>query len=262
MNQVCFRFYEELNDYLPKELHKVWFECRFELGTSVGEKIQSLGIPLDDIDLILVNQQSKRFDYLMQDGDRISVYPEFELFDLSGISQLREKPLRNTRFICDVHLGRLCKYLRMLGLDTLYSNRYTTKEMVNFSRQEKRILLSRSYQLIRHKEVTHAYWIRSAEPLEQLSDLIRKLDLSGLANPLTRCLNCNDRIVTVEKQEILHRLQAMTAKYYTEFFKCAACDQIYWKGSHYENMLEFIYRHLEKDLPVKSLTHETDPDNS
>jgi len=250
MIQVCFRFYEELNDYLPEELRKVWFECRFENETSVGEKIQSLGIPLDEIDLILVNQQSKGFDYLLQDGDRISVYPVFERFDVSEISQLREKPLRNPKFICDVHLGRLCKYLRMLGWDTLYSNRYTPEEMITISRQEKRIILSRNYKLIRDREVTHSYWIRSANPLEQAKDLIGKLDLVRLADPLTRCLNCNDKLVTVEKQDILDRLQALTKKYYTEFFRCPACDQIYWKGSHFENMLKFVQQRLFTNEPI------------
>lgn len=245
MKLVCFRFYEELNDYLPEEMRKVWIECSIENEISVGNQIQSLGIPPDEIDLILVNQQSKGFDYILQDGDRVSVYPMFELFDLSGISQLREKPLRNPTFICDVHLGRLCKYLRMLGWDTRYSNQYTPEEMIILSRQEKRIILSRSYQLTKHKEVTHSYWIRSLDPLEQLKDLVSKLNLSHRADPLTRCLNCNDKLAPVEKQEILHRLQAMTAKYYNEFFKCPACDQIYWKGSHYENMLEFISQHLQ-----------------
>ena len=247
MNQVYFRFYEELNDYLPEEKRKVWFEYSFSDGISIQDAIQSIGVPPDEIDLILVNQQSKGFDYILQDGDRISVYPVFELFDLSGISPLREKPLRNTAFICDVHLGRLCKYLRMLGLDTLYSNQYTPEEMIAVSRQEKRIILSRSYQLTRHKDVTHSYWIRSSDPLEQIRDLISKLDLATQTDPLTRCLNCNGKLVPVEKKEILHRLQARTAKYYKEFFNCPACNQIYWKGSHYENMLEFIQQHLQNN---------------
>jgi hypothetical protein len=247
MNKVCFRFYEELNDCLPEEMRKVWFECPIENEISVGEKIQSLGISTDEIDLIMINQQSKGFDYLLQDGDRISVYPVFELFDLSGITQLREKPLRNPAFICDVHLGRLCKYLRMLGWDTLYSNHYTSEEIIAISSQEKRILLSKSIKLIRHKEITHAYWIRSSDPLEQVKDLINKLDISNQADPLTRCLNCNDRLVPVEKQEILPRLEARTATYYNEFFRCPTCDHIYWKGSHYENMLEFIHQHLQNN---------------
>lgn len=247
MSQISFRFYEELNDYLPEEMRKVWVECSIENEISVGDQIQSLGIPPDEIDLILVNQQSQGFDYLLQDGDRISVYPVFELFDLSEISQLREKPLRNPTFICDVHLGRLCKYLRMLGWDTKYSNHYTPEEMIAISLQEKRIILSRSVQLIRHKEVTHAYWIRSSDPLEQVKDLISKLNISNRADPLTRCLNCNDKLEPVEKQKILPRLEARTDRYYTEFFRCPTCDQIYWKGSHYENMLEFIRQHLQNN---------------
>jgi uncharacterized protein with PIN domain/molybdopterin converting factor small subunit len=245
MNHVSFRFYEELNDYLPEGKRKVGFEYSFTGEVSIRDVFQSMEIPPDEIDLILVNQQSKGLDYMLQDGDRISVYPVFELFDLSGFSQLREKPLRNPRFICDVHLGRLCKYLRMLGWDTLYSNHYTPEEMIVLSRQEKRIILSRSYQLTRNKEVTRFYWIRSADPLEQIKDMINKLDLSNRAYPLTRCLNCNHKLVPVEKQEILHRLQALTAKYYSEFFNCPACDQIYWKGSHFENMLDFINNSIQ-----------------
>lgn len=245
MNQVHFRFYEELNNYLPDHMRKAWIESWIESETSVGERLQSIGIPLDDIDLILVNQQSKGFDYILQDGDRVSIYPIFESFDVSAISQVREKPLRNLRFICDVHLGRLCKYLRMMGWDSLYSNQLTPQQIIELSRQEQRVILSRSVQLTRHKNVTHAWLIRSSDPLEQLKDLVTALDLSKWADPLTRCLNCNDKLVQVQKREILQRLQARTAKYYNEFFKCLTCDQIYWKGSHYENMLQFIEPHLQ-----------------
>ncbi|HEY3370237.1 MAG TPA: Mut7-C RNAse domain-containing protein [Prolixibacteraceae bacterium] len=244
MIQACFRFYEELNDYLPEEMRQEWIESQIEIVASVGEIIQSLGIPLEEVDLILVNEQSRGFDYQLHDGDRVSVYPVFESFDVSELNQLREKPLRNPRFICDVHLGRLCRYLRMLGWDTLYSNHYDPKEMIELSLQEKRILLSRSIQIIRHKELTHAWWVRSANPLEQLKDLVNKLDLSKLINPLTRCLNCNYELAAVDKSEILQDLEQRTSTYYTEFFKCPNCHHIYWKGSHYENMLKFIDHHL------------------
>jgi len=240
MSSVCFRFYEELNDYLPEAKGKVWFEYAFTGAVSLREVFQSMLIPDNEIDLILVNRQSQGLDYLLHDGDRISVYPVFESFDLSGISRVREKPLRDPRFVCDVHLGRLCKYLRMLGFDTLYSNRYTPDEMIDIARREKRIILSRSYGLTRHQEVTRAHWIWSPDPLEQIKDLIHKLDLSSLADPLTRCLNCNHKIVRVEKQEILHRLHPGTAKFFKDFFICPPCDQIYWEGSHFENMSDFI----------------------
>ena len=92
--------------------------------------------------------------------------------------------------------------------------------------------------------VTRSYWIRSSGPLEQIRNLIIKLDLSNLTDPLTRCLNCNEKLVPVEKSEISHRLQALIAKYYFEFFQCLSCDQIYWEGSHFENMVYFIQQYL------------------
>lgn len=245
MNLVRFRFYEELIDYLPQESGKGWVESFAESGTSVGEQIRSYGIPLDEVDLILVNQQSESFNYILQDGDRISVYPVFETFDISEVSKLREKPLRDPSFVCDVHLGRLCKYLRMLGFDTSYSNDYTQEQILGISKSERRIILSRSLQRIRNKELTHAYWVRSADPPEQLKDLVYGLDLLKWTNPLTRCLNCNNLLESIEKEKVIDRLEERTAKYYTEFFRCSVCDQIYWKGSHYESMMEFIHQ-IEK----------------
>ncbi|MGE5429411.1 MAG: Mut7-C RNAse domain-containing protein [Methylococcaceae bacterium] len=245
MHQVRFRFYEELNDYLPEELRKSWIESSAETGTSVGQKISSFGIPLNEIDLILVNQQSVSFDYILRQGDRVSVYPVFETFDISEVSNLRDNPLRELSFIGDVHLGQLCKYLRMLGFDTLYSNDYTPGPMIEISNLEKRVILSKNIRLIRHRKVTHAWWVRSSDSKEQLKELIYGLNILKWANPLTRCLNCNNKLETVKKDDISDRLEERTAKYYTEFFRCPVCDQIYWKGSHYESMLEFIHQ-IEK----------------
>ncbi len=240
MITVCFRFYEELNRYLPERTRKVWFEYFAAEGTPVGQAIQAMGVPESEIDLILVNQQSKGWDYLLRDGDRVSVYPVFELFNIAGVTKLRERPLRNPSFICDVHLGRLCRYLRILGLDTLYSNSYTPDEMISISVKEKRIILSKCYRLVKNEQVTHGYWIRSSAPKEQLRDVLNKLDLRGAFNPLSRCLNCNSLIKPIAKNQVLHRLQPNTLNYFDEFFICDQCDHVFWKGSHYDSMLEFV----------------------
>lgn len=242
MNAVFFRFYEELNDQLPEEKRKVWFEYSFEGTMSLQEVFQYLEVTEDEIDLVLVNQQSVGLDYVLQDGDRISVYPVFELFDISGIRKLKGEPLRDLKFVCDVHLGRLCKYLRMFGWDTVYSNLFSPADLIKISVQENRLLLTRNYELSRNKKLTHAYWVRSSDPLEQIRELILKLDLAKMSHPLTRCLNCNQMIVPVAKELIVHRLQPRTEKYFNEFFLCPDCGQIYWKGSHYEHMLEFIQK--------------------
>ena len=94
MSKVTFRFYEELNDYLPEKIRKTEFTYPLEKPTPVKELIESLGIPSEEVDLILVNGISVDFFYMVKDGNRVSVYPIFETFDISGVTRVREKPLR------------------------------------------------------------------------------------------------------------------------------------------------------------------------
>src|ERR1039457_1431656 len=117
MAEASFRFYAELNDFLPPERRLVEFRRHFLDVATVKDRIESLGVPHTEIDLILVNGQAVDFAYRVQDGDRISVYPVFEAFDIAGLARLRPEPLRDARFVLDVHLGRLAAYLRMLGFD-------------------------------------------------------------------------------------------------------------------------------------------------
>jgi hypothetical protein len=245
MKTVRFRFYEELNRYLPEEKQKIWFEFSFPDVITIEEALELLGVPAPEIDLILVNQQSESLEYQLKEGDRISVYPVFELLDIAGISSVRETPLRRPAFICDAHLGRLCRYLRMFGLDSLYSNLYTADEIIEISLLEKRIILSRSLTLVRNERVTHAYWVRSSDPTEQLKDILENLNLSSSFRPLTRCLNCNSLLEPIEKTQVISRLQPNTARYFDEFFICNNCNHIFWKGTHYDNMLDFISRYTD-----------------
>jgi len=111
-------------------------------------------VPHVEVDLILVNGQSVDFGYRVQDGDRISVYPVFEAFDIAGLTRLRPEPLRDPRFVLDVHLGRLTAYLRMLGFDTLYQNQWADERLAEISQIEHRILLTRDVGLLKRGSVS------------------------------------------------------------------------------------------------------------
>jgi len=124
VSQCSIRFYEELNDFLPLERRKVDFSHEFQRRASIKDLIEALGVPHTEVDLILVNGASVDFSYIVRDGDRISVYPMFEAFDIQTVSRVRPQPLRVIRFVLDVHLGKLARYLRLLGFDTLYRNDY------------------------------------------------------------------------------------------------------------------------------------------
>jgi hypothetical protein len=240
MSQAHFRFYAELNDFLPPDQRQKMLTHSFELSASVKDMIEALGVPHPEIELILVNGTSVDFSYQVQDGDVISVYPVFETFDITPLIRLRPKPLRETRFVLDVHLGRLAIYLRMLGFDALYRNDYPDDELAHLSSSQERILLTRDRGLLKRSIVTHGYCLRATHPRQQLIEVLRRFDLWRSANPFTRCLHCNGMLQAVDKDSVAHRLPPKTQQYYDEFRQCQSCSQIYWPGSHYQRMQQFI----------------------
>ncbi len=235
-----FRFYEELNDFLPAEKRKVTFTYNFMGSPSVKDAVEAIGVPHTEIDLILVNGKSVSFSYHLAEGDDISVYPVFESMDIAEVTRLREKPLREAKFVLDVHLGRLAKYLRMFGFDTLYDNSYSDSEIVNISAEGKRIILTRDTGLLKNKKVKRGYWIRSQYPKEQLKEVMLRFDLFSNIKPFCLCMECNGNIEEVKKELIIDNLQPKTKEYYDEFYRCISCEKIYWKGTHYESMIKLI----------------------
>src|SRR5258708_35725728 len=147
--QARFRFYAELNDHLPSERSGAEIPLSFQPGASGKDRIEALGVPHTELDLILVNGRSGDFSYRVQDRDRISVYPVFESIDISPLLRLLPRPLRNPRFVLDTHLGRLAVYLRLLGFDTLYRNDCGDADLARIQRDENRILLTRDRGLLK-----------------------------------------------------------------------------------------------------------------
>jgi uncharacterized protein len=239
-NQATFRFYEELNDFLPSYKRKTSFSYSFKGNPSVKHVIEELGVPHVEVDMILVNGISVDFSYRLKKGDQVSVYPVFESFDISNVQRLRAKPLRNLKFILDVHLGRLSKYLRLLGFDTLFEKDLSDSQIINISLSQHRIILTRDRGLLKTGTVTHGYWIRSSKPTGQLKEIMNRFNLKSSLIPFSRCLECNGILEEVSKREIMELLLPKTRDFYSEFKKCRTCGKVYWEGSHYEKMKYFI----------------------
>ena len=240
-----FRFYEELNDFLPAALHKQDIDYRFDGQPAIKDPIEVLGVPHSEVDLILVNSESVGFDCKLRNGDRVAVYPVFESLDISAVQRLRPEPLRATAFIVDVNLGKLARRLRMMGFDTAYGNRLKDHEIVDRSIHEKRIILTRDRRLLFHRVVTHGFWVRSDDPDTQLKEVMRRLDLYGQVKPMLRCLECNGEIERVDREQVWARLEPLTRRYYSEFFRCRSCHRVYWEGSHVDHMKAAIRRMIE-----------------
>lgn len=233
MATAYLRFYEELNDFLPPSMRAVNIDHHFCRRTSVKDMIESLGVPHTEIELILVNGHSVGYSHIVEDGDRISVYPVFEALDISSLIRLRPEPLRAPRFVVDCNLGRLARYLRLLGLDCLYENDFDDETVARISQQQHRIVLTRDRRLLHRKTITHGFYVRAVNPRQQVREVLKRLDLFGSVRPFTRCTRCNGLLKATEKQAVDHLLEPKTRRYYDHFLRCIDCGQIYWQGSHH-----------------------------
>lgn len=245
---ATFRYYAELNDFLPPSRRFAAFTHCFDLPASVKDIIESMGVPHTEVGLILLNGAPVDFSRSVRDGDRVSVYPMFQALDTSTLVCLRP-PLRHSRFVLDTHLGRLATYLRMVGFDASYETNREDKELSRISHSEERILLTRDCGLLKRSEVVHGYFVRATEPRQQLVEVLRRFKLFAAASPFRRCLRCNALLNSVAKETIIERLQTKTRRYYDEFHICPVCNRIYWAGSHYEHMQRFLQRILAGEEP-------------
>ncbi len=228
MMRATFTFISELNDFLPYYRKNTTFSLEFEDHQSLKHLIESLGVPHTEFGQVLVNGQLGNPADRMHEADHVTIFP--------AEASLEIEP----SFVLDNHLGQLATYLRMLGFDCLYRNDYQDDELAQVSSQAERILLTRDRRLLMRKTIRHGYCIHHTDPPQQVVEVIRRFKLSGQVKPFQRCLRCNSPLHAVNKQDIIERLEPLTKQYYDDFRICPACDQIYWKGSHYGHMLEMI----------------------
>ncbi|AWN74330.1 Mut7-C RNAse domain-containing protein [Legionella anisa] len=244
MISLQLRFYEELNDFIPPKKRKVCFAHSVAQKTSIKDLIESLGVPHTEIEVILVNGKSVDFNYLVQDQDYISVYPVFEAFDVSELIRLRPQPLRRPCFILDVHLGKLARYLRLLGFDVVYENNLTDENIIQRSKKEHRIVLTRDVGILKNKSITHGHWMHNTNPEKQVEEVLMQFQLTKQCKPFTRCLNCNGLLKKVDKSKITKDIPELAKKYYQTFMRCQSCKKIYWEGSHYIKLKNWIIKIL------------------
>ena len=237
-----FRFYEELNDYLPAGQRKRSFTRAVSGTPSVKDAIEAIGVPHTEIDLILVDGVSVRFTHRLRGGERIAVYPVFERFDITPLHRLRPKPLRNPRFVVDVHLGTLARYLRLLGFDTLYRNDLTDPELARLAARQRRILLTRDVGLLKRKTVTRGHWLRARDPERQIEEVAAALQLKRLISPFTRCLACNGRLAPMDRADARDQVPARVYRRFRTFVRCGRCGRVYWRGTHFQRLQRLVAR--------------------
>jgi uncharacterized protein with PIN domain len=143
------------------------------------------------------------------------------------------------KFIADGMLGKLTRWLRMLGQDVTYSNQFDDAELLAMAEKEHRILLTRDSELYQRAigRGIEAFYVEGRTEAEKLAELAERFDF-----PLTidlkrsRCPRCNTKIELTPKETIAGQVEKNTFIYYDEFWKCSNCGRIYWQGAHWEGI--------------------------
>lgn len=240
MGKATFYFHKDLNIFLTEKSKEGCVSINIRGHETVKHLIESLGIPHTEVDVILVNGVSKDFSWQPVDGDTIDVFPKQDDWSPCQVTKLQPELKEKPRFVLDGHLGKLTGYLRLLGFDSKYQNEIMDDKLAEISRNESRILLTRDRGVLKRTIVERGYFVRSTEPRDQVKELVDKFSLEKYADPFSRCVNCNGLLRPIIKGRVIERLEPKTKLYYNDFKICSVCNQIYWKGSHFKKIEQFI----------------------
>lgn len=206
---------------------------------AVKDAIESLGIPHPEVGLILLKDTAVGLNHPLQPGETVHVYPTFSHPHIPA-NPIPQTP-RPPRFMCDVHLGALARYLRMVGFDTRYRDPDPGDAwLAQTAGTEARVMLSRDIGLLKRRVVHFGYFPRETQPKRQLREVVALFGLKPFFRPFTRCAGCNTPLIAIHKAEVHHRLPPRVAASFDAFSTCTQCDKIFWMGSHYDRMLDMV----------------------
>jgi uncharacterized protein with PIN domain/sulfur carrier protein ThiS len=236
MVSATFRFYGELNDFLARERRGHAFATPCARAATTKHMIEALGVPHTEVELVLVNDEPAGLDDILEEGDRIAVYPRFTKFDVADVARLDQRPPGRVRFVADAHLGGLARLLRMAGFDTLYRNTLNDAEVEAIALDDRRAVLTRDRALLKRRGIAYGCYVRALKAEAQLAEVVERFGLAERMRPFTLCLSCNAPLRLVAKADVRDRLPPRVAATHDEFSTCDCCHRVFWKGSHWQRM--------------------------
>ena len=148
------------------------------------------------------------------------------------------------RFVADVMLGRLAKWLRIAGFDVLYSNRFSDNELISISKSEGRILLSLDSRLLVRKSVKNFIFMESSDLGDQIRQILRVIQIEKFPCPLSRCLSCNEILTDVPHESVCNQVPVYVFRTQSHFKLCPKCRKIFWSGTHQRSALKVLEHFL------------------
>ena len=229
-------FKGEVNFFLNSGCERTVYEHILDRKASVKDIVESFRVPHTEIGNLLFNRMSVDFLFNPDSDGELVVEGIEPPYDVTRTGFLRKEALDELRFVCDVNVMKLGRFLIMLGFDVRMSGSFSDKTIAEIAREEKRVVLTRDTDLLKRKKIVFARRLRNHDPYDQLQETLHFFGIKGPFNFFSRCSMCNRRLERIEKEKIIHRLAPKTKKYYNTFYICPDCRRIFWKGSHHDSM--------------------------
>jgi hypothetical protein len=140
------------------------------------------------------------------------------------------------KFVVDVMLGKLAKWLRIMGFDAVYGNRAADRELLQAARRERRVLLTRDHRLLQSAKNVRGLLIESEDWRRQLAQVLDAFSLRDQARPMTRCLACNVRLKRLSRKNARNLVAPFVFERASAFSICPRCGRVYWPGTHFAAM--------------------------
>lgn len=161
------------------------------------------------------------------------------------------------KFILDGMLGKLARWLRMMGHDVLYSTVLSDSQLLEQAKKEDRVLLTRDFALYQQAvgKGVQVYYVEGETEPHRLAEIAARFCITLTVDmQVSRCPKCNTRLASVPKAEIADKVEINTFLYYGEFWRCETCGAVYWQGAHWTKIYAILLEakeELEKKLRLR-----------
>lgn len=153
------------------------------------------------------------------------------------------------KFIADGMLGKLTRWLRMLGHNVKYSNKLDDAQLTTIAKKERRVLLTRDLELYQQATAKgiDAFYMEGQTEAERLAELAKRLDIPlEIDMKRSRCPKCNAKIGLTPKEKVANKVEKSTFAHYEDFWECPKCGQVYWQGAHWKRIRKTLEEAKEK----------------
>jgi len=144
------------------------------------------------------------------------------------------------KFIVDTNVGRLARWLRMMGYDTLFINEIDDKGLVSIGLKEKRVVVTKDTHIMERRVVTSGklkvLLVRGDDTKAQLRQVVKAMNLDPESNQFTLCLECNQPLIRRKKAEVKDLVPPYVFQMQSQYVQCPSCHRIYWQGTHWQRM--------------------------